>query len=257
MKLFDLVVVDVGNSACKIGEVQAEQIQRVHRQNLEETACQPWRHPEVIALLAQRPKWVVSGSNPPIIKSFADWLSLQDQSLRVIDAHTPLPLVVDVQLPERVGRDRLLNALAAETKPAIIISAGTAVTVDAVDASGRFLGGAIFPGLRLMAKALHDHTAKLPLIEVQPPKPTLPAKNTDEAIHAGIVYAVVGGIAGCVNEMIPVIARPTNHSPSQNVTIYVTGGDGPQLLPHFSWQTVSMPHMALQGMIVASRTLWS
>lgn len=250
MKQIDLIVVDIGNSACKIGEVQAEQVQRVHRFSLEECDNQPWLHHEVTTLTGRYPQWVISGSNPPIIKRFASWLDEQKQSLRIIDEQTPLPLEIDVEFPKRVGRDRLLNALAVSHKPAIIISAGSAVTVDAVDADGRFLGGAIFPGLRLMARGLHEFTAKLPLIAASPPRPRLPGKNSEDAMHAGIVHAVVGGIVGCVNEMIPVI------SSTGTVRIYVTGGDGPQLQPLFCWNTESAPHLTLEGMIIASRTLW-
>lgn len=258
MKQIDLVVVDVGNSACKVGEVQAEQLQQVHSFWLDECAHQPWRHRQVMDLTAGQPRWVLSGSNPPIINSFAAWLTKQHQQVRIIDAKSPLPLDIDVEFPERVGRDRLLNAVAVEEKPAIIISAGSAVTVDAVDAQGRFLGGAIFPGIRLMAKSLHEYTAKLPLIPAQPPKPALPGKNTEQAMHAGIVHAVVGGIVGCVNEMLPLLSRPRSPDGSpESVTIYVTGGDGPSLQSLLHWSTVSAQQLTLQGMIIASRTLWS
>jgi type III pantothenate kinase len=165
------------------------------------------------------------------------------------DASTPLPIKVDVQFPEKVGRDRLLNALAVETVPAFIISAGSAVTVDAVDSTSTFLGGAIFPGLRLMAKALNDYTARLPLIDGRPTSPPLPGKNTEQAMHAGIVHAVVGGIVRCVEEMIRL---------SQvRATIYLTGGDASSLQPHLPWQVEMAPTLALQGIIIASRTLWS
>ncbi|MFO0812824.1 MAG: type III pantothenate kinase [Gemmatales bacterium] len=240
MKQIDHIVVDVGNSQCKLGTVQAGQILEVSTYALEDCAYQPWRHKPVSSLLSLRVPWTLSGSNPPIINKFADWLAQHQQNYRVVDASTPLPLVIHVDEPERVGRDRLLNALAVPSKPAIIISAGSAVTVDAVDADGAFLGGAIFPGLRLMAKSLHEYTAKLPMIDAAPPAPRLPGKNTEDAMHAGVVQAVVGGIIGCVNSMQPLL-----HSP----TIYLTGGDGPALQPLLPWKTVQEPWLALQGIL--------
>lgn len=251
MKQADLVVVDVGNSACKVGLVQAEALLEVHSYTLEECAHQPWRHRAVNELTAMNVPWMLSGSNPPIINGFASWLTRKGQVLRIIDSNTSLPIKIDVEFPERVGRDRLLNALAVEQVPAIIISAGTAVTVDAVDEAGRFLGGAIFPGLYMMAKSLHEYTAKLPMIDVRSAKPQLPGKNTEQAMHAGIAYAVLGGIIGCVNEMLPKLSK----TPSKDVTIYLTGGDGPHLQSALPWPVVAVPSMSLQGIIVASRTL--
>ncbi|HQR05455.1 MAG TPA: type III pantothenate kinase [Gemmatales bacterium] len=251
MKQADLVVVDVGNSACKVGLVQAEALLDVHHFTLEECAHQPWRHRAVHELSSMNVPWILSGSNPPIINSFASWLTRKGQVLRIIDSDTSLPIKIDVEFPERVGRDRLLNALAIEQVPAIIISAGTAVTVDAVDKDGRFLGGAIFPGLYMMAKSLHDYTAKLPMIDTRSTRPTLPGKNTDHAMHAGIIYAVLGGIIGCVNEMLPKLSK----APSRNVTIYLTGGDGPYVQSALPWPVIAVPSLSLQGIIVASRTL--
>lgn len=251
MKQADLVVVDVGNSACKVGLVQAGALLEIHSYTLEACAHQPWRHRAVNELTARKIPWMLSGSNPPIINGFAGWLTRQGQVLRIIDSNTTLPIKIDVEFPDKVGRDRLLNALAVEQIPAIIISAGTAVTVDAVDADRHFLGGAIFPGFHLMAKSLNDYTAKLPMIDARGQKPQLPGRNTEQAMHAGIVYAVLGGIVGCVNDMLPKLSK----TPSKVVTIYLTGGDGPQVQAALPWPVIAVPAMSLQGIIVASRTL--
>src|SRR5258708_6296902 len=64
--------------------------------------------------------------------------------------------------PETVGADRLAQASAAwsRTKGAcVVVAMGTAITIDVVNGRGEFIGGLIAPGLRLMARALHEHTA--------------------------------------------------------------------------------------------------
>ena len=91
--------------------------------------------------------------------------------MRVLQYAGELPLRVELEKPDHVGIDRLLDAVAVNSRrapgvPAVIIDAGSAVTVDLVDGAGAFRGGAILPGLRLMAKSLHDYTALLPLIEL-------------------------------------------------------------------------------------------
>jgi type III pantothenate kinase len=105
------------------------------------------------------------------------------------------PLVRNRALhPETVGSDRLAQASGAwaRTKRAcVVVSLGTAITIDAVNSRGEFSGGLIAPGLRLMARALHDHTARLP--EVVPVRRRSPlGRHTRGAIEAGISFAAEG-----------------------------------------------------------------
>src|SRR5688572_30389073 len=102
-----------------------------------------------------------------------------------------LPLVVSLPQPDMVGIDRLLGAVAANevrdpARPAIVVDLGSAITVDLVAADGAFRGGAILPGIGMSARALHEFTDLLPLIEMhalaEPPSPvgnaTVPAMTS-------------------------------------------------------------------------------
>src|SRR5205085_11851847 len=96
-----------------------------------------------------------------------DWIRQRGDAVAVLESWRQLPLEVKVEQPERVGIDRLLNFVALRSRTVravsmVVIDAGSAVTVDWVDEQGTFRGGAIFPGLRLMAMALHRYTAALP-----------------------------------------------------------------------------------------------
>jgi type III pantothenate kinase len=95
--------------------------------------------------------------------------------------------------PERLGADRWHGLIAARLSapllPLLVVTAGTATTVDAVSAGGRFEGGAIAPGLDLMRDSLARGTARLPRASgrwVELPD------NTDDAIESGVVDAQVG-----------------------------------------------------------------
>jgi type III pantothenate kinase len=96
--------------------------------------------------------------------------------------------------PETVGADRLAQASAAWARvgrACVVVAMGTAITIDAVNARGEFIGGLIAPGLRLMSRSLHDHTALLP--EVEPARMTSPlGRHTKDAIRAGISFAAEG-----------------------------------------------------------------
>ena len=79
-----------------------------------------------------------------------------------------MPLAARVDEPDKVGLDRLANALAADRlraaeRGAIVVDLGSAITVDVVSPDGAFLGGAILPGIAMSARALHEFTDLLPL----------------------------------------------------------------------------------------------
>ena len=98
--------------------------------------------------------------------------------------------------PARLGADRwaaLVGARHHYVGACCVVNCGTAVTVDALDANGVFLGGAILPGLGLARAALVQGTAMLGSTSVSPTDSVFPL-NTAEAIASGALYAAVGGI---------------------------------------------------------------
>src|SRR5262249_4773991 len=142
--------------------------------------------------------WVVSGVHPGRRDQLADWLRARGDTVHRVTSAAQLPLRVALAHPDRAGIDRLLDAVAVNTwrrpgTPAVVVDAGSAVPVDSLDPEGVFRGGAILPGLRLMAESLHAHTALLPLVEVRYDT-RAPGTTTVEAVQAGIVAAVVGAI---------------------------------------------------------------
>lgn len=100
--------------------------------------------------------------------------------------------------PGQLGCDRFAAAIGAHAlapgKAVIVANCGTATTIDALTADGRFLGGMILPGLGLMASALARNTAQLPQIAQDGKLPAGFADNTDDAILSGILSAQAGAI---------------------------------------------------------------
>lgn len=103
--------------------------------------------------------------------------------------------------PGRLGCDRFAAAIGARAlapgQDLIVATCGTATTVDAVTADGRFVGGMILPGLALMASSLASNTAQLPQI-VPGVLPALFGDNTSDAILAGLLSAQAGAIERAV-----------------------------------------------------------
>ncbi|MBX3443003.1 MAG: type III pantothenate kinase [Planctomyces sp.] len=197
---------------------------------------------------------LLSGSNPPemdrIVRDWpGDW-----PPLFVLRDRTRLPLTIDVDFPDRVGPDRLLNAVAAQRlraagQRAVIVDCGTATTVDYVDESGAFRGGAILPGIGMSARALHRYTAVLPLIpapDVTASVPDVIGRNTEAAMRSGLFWGCLGGVRELVRQML-------SRSPSPALVL-ITGGAGGALVP-FLDQAQAYPHLPLQGLVLSSDRL--
>jgi type III pantothenate kinase len=109
-------------------------------------------------------------------------------------ASTQLGVVNSYDEPERLGPDRWCGLIAAwhrRHRACVVVNCGTATTIDGLDATGRFVGGMILPGLALMKRALAGNTARLPLaagrFDATP-------RNTDDAIETGCIDAQCGAI---------------------------------------------------------------
>ena len=148
------------------------------------------------------------------------------ETLRLFGRDVPVPIVTLVRDPSAVGTDRLLCALGALAQmgaPCVVVGVGTAVTVDLVDAEGRFAGGAIAPGPALAARALHEGTACLPLVEPDVPQRAA-GLDTTEAIRAGIYWFCKAGVRALVE-------RLAQETAGGSLPVAVTGGDAHLLLP--------------------------
>jgi type III pantothenate kinase len=236
------VVVDVGNTRTKWGRAPAGRVAAVASPADEPAAWQAlfdrWK-------LDASWRWLVSGVHPARRDALVEWVRPRAAHIQVLDSYRRLPLFVHVDQPEVVGIDRLLDAVAANTRrpagsSAIIVDAGSAITVDLVDETGAFRGGAILPGLRLMARALHDHTAKLPVVDVRPVAP--PGTSTVTAIQTGILHAAVGGVER-------LIAAYRGQRPGGAFEVFFTGGDAPLLAGLVSQRVQLWPEMTLEGLL--------
>ena len=103
-------------------------------------------------------------------------------------------IIVDLNQPEEIGADRLVNASAVIKHyplPAVVIDFGTATTFDVIDDGQVYRGGVIAPGIRLSIEALAQKAAKLPNIDIKKPRHAI-GKNTREAMHSGLYWGYIG-----------------------------------------------------------------
>ncbi len=258
------VVVDVGNSRVKWGVCAptADRITHVASLPAQEAMwaeqLRLWIQTSILPP-GQRLTWVLASVRPQDSEQLASWIHECGDEVVRLEKAIQLPLEVALEKPDHVGIDRLLDAVAARKhlspgQGAILVDAGSAVTVDWLDEKHAFRGGTILPGLRLMAQALHDHTALLPLVTIPNPLPALPGENTIAAMQLGIFHAVRAGI----DRIVEILVRQARVPPR----FFLTGGDAsalyetpagksiPSPLPYTSW-----PEQTLAGILFSVESL--
>ena len=268
-----LLVADIGNSRIKWGLVSDERLTSIAALPLPtdlDLAQRTWQKQADLWTIPRGAYWVLATTNPPAATILQRWLETRGDFAYLIKSSADLPIQLDVDFPERVGVDRLLNAIAANYRmgtgrPKYIVDAGSAITLDWVDAQGVFRGGAILPGFRLMSQALHQYTARLPLVSRCGEFPALPARHTEAAIQAGILAAILGAIGMLRQRFLEAEAAtrkpaeqkdaPCLHSSKvlpenreTDLVAFLTGGDAELLYPHLGKTFVHWPEMTLEGL---------
>ncbi len=242
------VVVDVGNSRVKWGRCAGGAV----TQTVSLPPDDPPAWERQAAAWAPTRTWVVTSVNPGHCNRLVEWIGRQGGTVRILALARELPLRVLLEKPDHVGIDRLLDAVAANAlrppgRPAAVVDAGSAITVDWIDATGAFVGGAILPGLRLMALALHEHTAFLPLIPLPKGAPPVPGTSTPAAMELGVFWSAVGGI-------FAVLDAYRRHFDAEPV-VYLTGGDSAALAAALGPAVTLWPEMTLEGVRLAAESL--
>ncbi len=148
--------------------------------------------------------------------------------------------------PERMGADRWVAIIAAynSSKDAMcVIDAGTAVTFDAIDASGQHLGGLIMAGPRLAAAALDRRTSNIgeTMPSEAPASGTgLFGRSTDEAVANGAMLA----LSAALSKAIDIVASELDTSPG----VVLAGGEAKGLLPWLETEVQYREHLVLEGL---------
>jgi type III pantothenate kinase len=155
---------------------------------------------------------------------------------------TKMPVALKYLTPETLGRDRIATAAAAVDlfpgSNCLVIDAGTSITYDIITAEKEFLGGGISPGISMRFKALHNFTARLPLLKKEPID-YLTGKNTEQSILSGVINGTVG-------EMIYIIDSYSKIYP--DLQVLLTGGDAPFFESRLNYKIFAVPNLVLRGL---------
>ena len=238
-----LIAIDIGNSRIKAGKFINDKLTEFH--SLKNIT-------EVFAFLKSNSKNDVAISSvvPDKTKIISEEVEkITSKSPFIITKDIKANLTIDYKTPETLGIDRLCSAEGAlflfnnsekyknykEGTYILSIDFGTATTINVIEYSGKFIGGLIAPGLDMMFESLKQRTAQLPLLSVSDFVLTI-GKDTNSSIASGVVTSVVGMIEKTINTLS-----------SQNVFVYLTGGNAKKIIPYISFDFILEEGLVLYG----------
>ncbi|MDC0204169.1 type III pantothenate kinase [Flavobacteriales bacterium] len=137
----------------------------------------------------------------------------------VLDEKTPLPIKINYETPDTLGKDRIAGVVAAsclyKDKNVLVLDFGSCLTIDVINKEKEYIGGRISPGLIMRYNALHQFTDQLPLCKI---------KNTESFIGNDTTSSINSGVQqGMVAEVKEVI--DTFKKENKDTIVILTGGD--------------------------------
>lgn len=249
------VVVDLGNSRLKWAALSAEGM-------IEGLQAVAPGDPDAIGRVVNeggdRPgdSWAVSSVNPPVAERLRAALERRGVAdVRLFRSARDVSLSHRLENAETAGADRALAVLAATRLhpgggPGLVVSCGTAVTVERIGEDQIWQGGAIAPGLGPLARSLHELTAQLPRLALEPlnepdePPPAWGA-STVPALRSGLYW----GLVGSIREILTRQAEGFRRVP----WLFWTGGDADWLAKRVAWPGARVvPDLVLRGLAAAA-----
>ena len=248
-KIPSVLACDVGNSTIRLAHIQADDVGTMRTLRIGDLATLGGQLAEAWDDIPPVRKLVAGSVSPVGLKALeAAAAETLAEDVLVIGRDLPRPIETDLPHPEQIGVDRLCAAAAAFDRlgvPCVIADIGTAVTVDCVSAEGKFLGGAILPGLGLSAECLHTGTAQLPRVEFTSPD-WVYGRDTREAIVGGLVY----GTRGAIRTLVEAYATDLGQWP----IVIATGGDAELIVDEAARAELVqaiVPDLVLRGIAIA------
>ena len=231
------LIIDIGNTRVKLAVFKANRL--LEKVTVEKKVFLS----EVKKIISTHPK-----TTNAIISSVDFFTKEEEDHLRtlakvtVVSDNLKLPFTNNYATPETLGADRIaLIAAAAHQYPSknvLVIDAGTCVTYDFLNQENTYLGGAISPGLTIRYEALHNLTAKLPLLKTKDTT-FLIGNSTENSIHSGVINGLVNEIDGTIQQYLQQYT---------DLTVILTGGDTNFLAKRLKSSIFANSNFLLEGL---------
>ena len=213
--------VDVGNTNIVLGAFQNDTLKFVSRVATEASKMEDQyaiEFMDILRLYGCSPDMfdgaIISTVVPPLLPVLkAALYKLFKCRILVVSAGIKTGLNIKIDDPAMLGSDLVCAAVGALAKyptPCIIFDMGTATTISAIDKNGLFLGGSIFPGVKVSLKALSSSTAQLPDINMELNGINPVGKNTIDSMRSGIILGTASMIDGMIKKYKEVLGEESS-----------------------------------------------
>src|ERR1700686_4450246 len=229
-----LLVVDVGNTQTHFGAFRGEELLEHWRFATVRESTADQLGAALRSLLGLRgygfedlDASIVSSTVPQLEPEWTTMASrYPGQEMLAVGPGTKTGMAIRYDNPREIGADRLVNAVAIRERfggLAVCVDFGTATTFDVVSREGDYVGGALMTGIEISLEALSERGARLPKIDLAPPKSVI-GKNTIDAIRSGVVFGYAGAIDAILRRLYDELGQ---RAPS-----IATGGLGQLVVPY-------------------------
>ena len=243
------LLIDIGNTSAKLAIMDGDEFLHI------EHKADPWQ-PLFKRLSDQYPISCcaissVAGEDTELIRALQEW----DIPTLLLGINAPADgkttsKIVNYQLsncqiknvPTGYGADRLAADLGAISQSAgrtlLVIDAGTCITYDLISRNGEILGGAISPGIQLRLRAMHEHTALLPLFQAEADTPLI-GHDTKTSMMSSAIHGTSFEVEGYIRHLLTLYP---------DLQVYLTGGNTLQLSADFTSHVTHDPHLLFRGL---------
>lgn len=245
-----LLAIDIGNTNILIGGIKDDEIIFKARIATDRTRTSDQYGVEIKnmiealgAKISDISDCIISSVVPPVFNSVRTGvIKIIGKQPMVVGPGLKTGLNIHVDVPSQVGSDRIVIAVAALAEyqaPLILIDMGTATTIEVVEPENRYMGGVIFPGVKVSLDALTSRAAQLPGISLDQPRQVI-GKNTVDCMRSGTMYGNAAMIDGLVERMEEELGHQS--------TIIATGGLARFITPLCKREIIVEKDLLLKGL---------
>lgn len=252
MKVDTILCIDIGNSrikwaVCKLSDMSFLEAGVMANNNLMLPALD-----KVFGVMKSQPVWIGAVASDEQKRNITCWFEKNwKQSVVFIEPDIErFHHLNGYNSKSSLGVDRWLAMVAAHfyyKSKLCVIDAGTAITMDVIDAAGEHAGGVIMPGRRLMTQSLVRGTARIE-VNLAVDDSVVLADNTTKGVHSGVMACLVGGVERVLSEV------KKQHG---DLTILVTGGDAELIKSSLNIKVALEKHLVLQGVGIIARDAYA
>ena len=245
-----LLAIDIGNTNIVIGCIQDDEILFKARIATDRTRTSDQYGVEIKNMLEafgvsreDISDCIISSVVPPVFHSVRTGVvKVIGKQPMVVGPGLKTGLNIRVDVPSQVGSDRIVIAVAAlaEYKPPLILmDMGTATTIEVVEENSTYIGGVIFPGVKVSLDALTSRAAQLPAISLDKPRNVV-GKNTVDCMRSGMMYGTAAMIDGLVDRI--------EEELGYRATLVATGGMAQFVTPLCKREIILEKDLLLKGL---------